>query len=141
VGPVVAHPAFSRAIWNTADVDVLGHKRWSQLWRNHLLARAESQALGLSEPTVLVVHHPADPHCADTVRRYQGLLTDPSLCQAIDVGTVVAILRHLVGAGTLDDQWLTTFEERYLRLDLSESTLSLPGFRYESEAKAAGLLG
>lgn len=38
------HGAFDAEVWTTSDTATLGDRRWSQLWRNHLLARAESAA-------------------------------------------------------------------------------------------------
>ncbi len=38
----VAHPAFASGGFATVDTALLGDPRWSQLWRNHLLALAEA---------------------------------------------------------------------------------------------------
>lgn len=34
----LAHSAFDPTVWRTTDTACLGDRRWSQLWRNHLLA-------------------------------------------------------------------------------------------------------
>jgi hypothetical protein len=114
-----AHAAYSREIWATDNPAEIGNPRWSQLFRNHLLAVAESAAHPqLGAPTVLVVHHPEDPHCDQNVLGYRQLLADRSAVQAVDLGRIAAALRSVVDTDS-DRQWLTDLEDRYLNLELS----------------------
>jgi hypothetical protein len=95
------HSAFDPAVWRVGDATVLGDLRWSQLWRNHLLALAETRRFEpLGSPQVMVVHHPNDPECVANVEGYRQLLNDPRGLCAIDLATIVAALRPAV-AGTL----------------------------------------
>lgn len=131
----VQHPVFAAGGWSTTDGEVLGDSRWSQLWRNHLLALAElTQHPEVGQPTVLVVHHPSDPHCATNVAGYQELLSDPNTCRAVDLGEIVAVLRPVVADQPEHHDWLERVEERYLRLDMSAPLISLNGRRYGPEA-------
>ncbi|MCC5952039.1 MAG: hypothetical protein JJU45_08075 [Acidimicrobiia bacterium] len=114
------HAAFDPADWTTKDPAVLGDRRWSQLWRNHLLARAEAKALTLGTTTVLVVHHPNDPHCATVVDDYRGLLRDPSAVRAADLQVVHDALVDAVTHDEAQAAWLDALRERYLDLALSE---------------------
>lgn len=133
----VQHSAFDTKVWNTTDTAALGSPRWSQLWRNHLLARAEAAQRSLGEPIVLVVHHPDDPHCATNVAGYQRLLCEPVGCRSVDIGTVIAAVREAAPSG---DEWIDRFTDRYLRLDLSDGLVTCPGFRYEADARSAGVV-
>jgi hypothetical protein len=117
--------AFTREIWATDAPGEIGNPKWSQLFRNHLLAVAECAAnpeLGI--PTVLVVHHPEDPHCDQNVLGYRQLLADQSTVQAVDLGRFAAALRTVVDMDS-DRQWLSDFEDRYLNLGLSAPLVDL----------------
>lgn len=121
----VGHAAFSTDVWTTSDTAVLGDRRWSQLWRNHLLARAEAATHpSLGEPTVLVVHHPDDPHCAGDVNEYRTLLCNDASCIGLDLGRILAALRGLIDANSPHAAWLDAFDDRYLRLNLSHLSTS-----------------
>jgi hypothetical protein len=122
--------AFSAGAWNTADAAQLGDRRWSQLWRDHLLA--VQHGLGkpeLGEPAVLVVHHPRDDHCVRSVDGYRKLLSNPESCQAIDLARIVEALRPMVATQPTHQKWLQRFEERYLWLELSEPLQGLSAAR------------
>lgn len=122
----VAHSAFDSAVWATSDVAVLGDARWSQLWRNHLLARAESAACGdVGLATVLVVHHRLDPHCKANVDEYRGLLHEPAAVRAVDLHSIAAALASVVAGNEHQERWLTDFSDRYLNLGLSERLVGL----------------
>ncbi len=130
--------------WNTTDPSVLGNRKWSQLWRNHLLAVAEHLRTighqcgnradgcrdahpggGSSWPKVMVVHHPLDAKCIAAVDGYRGLLAEPDDVVRVDLQGVVDSLRRLAGDDPRHCRWIDRLEERYLRLDLSEPLLRL----------------
>lgn len=120
------HPAFDPAVWTTTDPNVLGDKRWSQLWRNHLLARAATTTNpDLGTASVLVVHHPQDPHCADAVAGYRRLLTDPDTVQPVDLMEIRAALGELVEGDPDQEAWLADLYDRYLNLRLSDGLVGL----------------
>lgn len=125
-GAYVAHPAFDSGVWNTTDTATLGDRRWSQLWRNHLLARAESTAHPkLGPSTVLIVHHPLDPHCRTNVDGYRQLLQDPATVKAVDLGGIRDALSDLVKGDDYQGRWLTDLSDRYLNLRLSDPLVEL----------------
>ncbi|MFM8303197.1 MAG: PGN_0703 family putative restriction endonuclease, partial [Actinomycetota bacterium] len=132
-------PGFDPAVWTTADPGALGNLRWSQLWRNHLLARAESARRGFDEPTVLVVHHPQDLACVKTVNGYRQLLRDRDRCRSVDVATVLDAVRT-ASEPTGVPEWVEEFADRYLRFGLSAPLAKLHGMRYEGDARRAGLV-
>jgi hypothetical protein len=115
----IAHDAFTPGVWGTDDPALLGDLRWSQLFRNHLLAEAESRAFPeVGTPTVLVVHHPDDPHCLEIVNGYRSLLANPDAVRAVDLGVIAhALADHVTAA---DAEWLQDFRDRYLNLNLSK---------------------
>jgi hypothetical protein len=116
----IAHEAFTPGIWTTDDPVRLGNLRWSQLFRNHLLAEAESKAhRELGAPIVLVVHHPDDPKCAEAVDGYRALLVDPDVVLAVDIAAIADALARHASAPT-DAEWLQDFRDRYLNLNLSQ---------------------
>lgn len=122
----VAHSAFDPAVWTTVETPVLGDRRWSQLWRNHLLARAETHAHPEVGPaTVLVVHHPDDPHCQANVGGYRGLLATPDTVRAVDLRQIVDALADLVQGDVIQQRWLRDLEDRYLNLHLSDALVRL----------------
>lgn len=120
------HDAFSRSIWNTDDAEQLGDRRWSQLFRNHLLGVAETAAHQLGPVTLLVVHHPLDPKCAANVDEYRRLLVDPDGVRGVDLAEIADVLdRHVVSAA--DRSWLADLRDRYLNLELSDDLVGLGG--------------
>lgn len=135
----LASPGFDSAVWTTADPSTLGNLRWSQLWRNHLLARAESTRYRHGEPTVLVVHHPQDLACVKTVNGYRQLLRDRDRCRSVDIGTVLDAVR-MASEPTGVPSWVEDFADRYLRLGLSAQLTKLHGVRYEDDARRAGMV-
>jgi hypothetical protein len=125
--------------WNTTDPSVLGNRKWSQLWRNHLLAVAEHLRTighqcgnradgcrdahpggGSAGPKVMVVHHSLDAKCVGAVDGYRCPLAEPDDVVRVDLQGVVDSLRRLVGDDPRHSEWIDRLEERYLRLDLSE---------------------
>lgn len=112
-------------MWATDDPALLGDLRWSQLFRNHLLAQAESRVLPeVGEPIVLVVHHPGDPKCSEVVDGYRALLINPDPVRAVDIAVITDAL-----AGHVDEvddvRWLQDFRDRYLNLKLSQDLVGL----------------
>lgn len=131
--------------WTTDDPELLGDLRWSQLWRNHLLAVAEHlrsvdhrcgnrgggcrdphRGGGPDWPKAIVVHHPLDTKCIDAIDGYRSLLTDPDDVVGVDLRKVVDTLRRLVDGDPRQREWIDRLDERYLRLDLSEPLVGLP---------------
>lgn len=91
-----------------------------------MLARAESAACSEVGPaTVLVVHHPIDPHCKANVDAYRGLLHDPAVVRPIDLQSIAAALATVVSGSEHHERWLADFSDRYLNLALSESLVGL----------------
>ena len=128
-------PGFSLAVWNTSEPEVLGDLRFSQVWRNHMLAQAETKRLGVSHPpVVLVVHHPLDVACVGNVSKYRELLVDPESCRTVDVAAVVDGIKV---SGTSTAPWSPEFEARYLDLGLSKSLIDLHGRRYGSSDRGS----
>jgi hypothetical protein len=122
----LGHGAFARSIWATDEAEQLGDKRWSQLFRNHLLGAAETAARRLGPVTLLVVHHPLDPKCAGNVAGYRRLLVVPDAVRAVDLRAIADILeRHVTSSA--DRSWLGDFRDRYLNLELSDDLLGLRG--------------
>ena len=121
-----AHTAFDPEAWQTIETSVLGDPRWSQLWRNHLLARAETARDPLLGPaTVLVVHHPLDPHCAGNVDDYRELLTSPDTVKAVHLGTLADLLEPIVETSPANRGWLEDLRGRYIDLEASEPLVGL----------------
>jgi hypothetical protein len=117
----VAHPAFDPTVFVTDDVTTLGDRRWSQLWRNHMLALAESKREPrFGRPHVFVIHHPNDPHCAKNVSDYCELLAAPSSVKAVDLSRIQQTIGALVEGDTEQEEWVAALHDRYLDLDLSE---------------------
>ncbi len=117
----VAHPAFASGGFATVDTALLGDPRWSQLWRNHLLALAEADRYReLGEPHLLVVHHPLDPDCRANVSRYRQLLNDPTAIRTADLAVICAALAPLVESDHEHEAWAARLYDRYLDLGQSE---------------------
>ncbi|GIU86697.1 MAG: hypothetical protein KatS3mg009_1212 [Acidimicrobiia bacterium] len=123
----LSHTAFGTDVWATSDASRLGDPRWSQLWRNHLLARAEcARAPELGTATLMVVHHPGDPHCAANVDGYRALLHDPRAVRGVDLQAIVDTLRDCTAADDEHQQrWIRDLEDRYLDLRPSEGLIGL----------------
>jgi hypothetical protein len=118
------HAAFSPDVWDTTDTVLLGDLRWAQLWRNHLLGIAESNAEQLGPVTVLVVHHALDPSCAEAIDGYRQLLHDPEQVRPVDLGAFYAA----VSAATLseaDARWIDEVRIRYLDLHRSAPLVTI----------------
>lgn len=118
------HAAFVDDVWNTSDVVRLGDLRWAQLWRNHLLGLAESNAELLGPVSVLVVHHPLDPSCIQAVDGYRELLHHPDQVRRVDLGAFYAA----VSAAELtegDERWIDEFRIRYLDMHRSAPLLAI----------------
>ena len=120
----LGHAAFSRSIWATGDGEQLGDKRWSQLFRNHLLGVAETAAHHLGPIALLVVHHPLDPTCGANVDEYRRLLVDPDGVRGVDLAEITNVLERLV-ASEADRAWLAEIQDRYLNLQLSDELVGL----------------
>jgi len=102
-------------------VESLTDKRWNQLWRNHLLVESiretEPGALGCE----IVVHHPLDSRCTESIAGYAAHLVAPDEpLRALTLDIIVATWSDLVSTDT-DRQWLTDFADRYLNPELSGS--------------------
>lgn len=117
--------AFSTDVWTTSDTAELGDLRWAQLWRNHLLGRAESIAEQLGPVTVLVVYHPLDTKCAQAVDGYRELLHNPDQARPVDIGSFYAAVRS-TNLTEYDVKWIHEFRIRYLDLHLSAPLGAMP---------------
>ena len=109
------------SVWIDPMADSLTDKRWNQLWRNHLLVESIRQF----EPGVLgceiVVHHPSDSRCTESIAGYAAHLVAPDQSlRALTLDTIVATWSDLVSTEA-DRQWLADFADRYLNLELSGS--------------------
>jgi hypothetical protein len=115
-----------RAVGSKSDVWIdplhegLSDAAWNQLWRNHLLVEAVRQ----NEPELLgcqvVVHHPDDARCKVSIAEYSKHLADAAnSLRAITLRDIVDAWRPLV-KGTRHSAWLNDFEDRYLKLELSD---------------------
>lgn len=116
----VAHSAFDTAVWKTTDTSQLGNLQWSQLWRNHLLGRAESAAKNLGPVSMLVVHHPKDSACDENVTGYCALLHDNVKVMAVDLQRIHDILSTAAQGDPAQQRWLADLADRYLNLHLSD---------------------
>jgi hypothetical protein len=112
--------AFATDVWKTSDPTLLGDLRWSQLWRNHLLGRAESTDKNLGPVSMLVVHHPNDTACDANVAGYCDLLYDSKRVMAVDLQRIHDILTAAAGDSPTHVAWLADLADRYLNLRLSE---------------------
>lgn len=122
----VAHSAFDHpGVWTTRDTSVLGDLRWSQLWRNHLLARAESAVHNLGPASMLVVHHPEDSACDTNVAGYCKQIKASATVQAVDLGRIHLLLSELAAGDDKQQQWLADLADRYLNLRLSEGLVPI----------------
>ena len=95
--------------------------RWNQIFRNHLLVESIRQR----EPGLLgceiVVHHPYDSRCVATVAAYRILLSEPDdTFSSFTLADIITAWRPLV-ASTKHRQWLVDFDDRYMKLELSQS--------------------
>lgn len=122
----VQHPLYDSALWITEDLARLGDRRWSQLWRNHMLGSAESRRHGLGDVLVLVVHHPLDPHCSNNVEGYRSLVASPDRIRPIGLDRIVESLESAVERRPQARRWLDDLRDRYLDLTLSEPLTRLP---------------
>ena len=94
-------------VWRTTDTACLGDRRWSQLWRSHLLARAESNPHPELGPAILlVIHHPSDQHCRTNVDGYCRLLTSPETVQAIDLQQIRDVLADVIAGDDSQQRWV-----------------------------------
>lgn len=126
----LAHPLYRPDAFVTSDPAQLGDPRWSQLWRNHMLALAESaRSPDLGTPSLLVVHHGDDPHCQPNVAGYQELLSDRESVKAVDLATALNVLGEAVVGDTDQAAWVADMHDRYVNLDLSAPLLRLPRAR------------
>ena len=120
------HGAFDTTIWKTSDPVLLGDLRWSQLWRNHLLAVAHSANQDLGPASLLVVHHPADPDCDLNIAGYCEHLHDGHRVRGADLGLIHSILDEVIDPHDAEQrQWLGDLADRYLHLHLSEELTRL----------------
>ena len=108
------------SVWKDPDDPLHADVRWNQLWRNHLLV----ESLRQHEPGLLgcqiVVHHPFDCNCRDACAGYSDLLAQPdAVFRELPLDQIVRAWRPLLRRPK-DRRWLRDFEDRYLRLELSE---------------------
>jgi hypothetical protein len=109
--------------WRIEAWDALWGPSLNQLWRNHLLAEAM-----LAHPTseydegrFMLIYHPDDLEWAQLSTLYQQTLVNPNAYIEADLGRIHAA--WVVAAEWPEHQlWLKSFADRYLRLELSEST-------------------
>jgi hypothetical protein len=126
----LAHPLYRTDAFVTSDPAQLGDPKWSQLWRNHMLALAESaRNPELGTPSVLVVHHSDDPQCQPNVAGYQRLLSARESVKAVDLARTLSVLGDGVVGDTEQEAWVADMRDRYVNLDLSAPLLNLPRVR------------
>ncbi len=121
-----ARDLYDSSRWVTGDLEQLGDRRWSQLWRNHMLGLAESSRHALGDVYVFVVHHPLDPHCEANVEGYRSLVTVPDQVASLPLDRLVEAIVDVAGEDVETRQWLEDFQDRYLRLELSGPLHRLP---------------
>ena len=114
--------AKASTVWrDPQDLD-LADQRWNQLWRNQLLVEAMRQQRDAAPDlrgVAVVVHHPDDIRCHDTVAAYRRFLTSPGTSfLALPLDVIAAAWRPLV-SGSSYAPWLKDFEDRYINLFLS----------------------
>lgn len=107
--------------WVDGSSKDLAELRLNQLWRDHLLAvsmllQPDSR---FTEGHLMLVRHPLDKHCEETVRQYRELLKpdDDSFldCPLDKIAQVIS--SHAPGDQA---EWISEFNRRYLDLGLSE---------------------
>jgi hypothetical protein len=120
-----SHELYDSTAWSTNDVALLGDRRWSQLWRNHMLGLAESKRHGLGRVFVCVVYHPLDPHCRANIDGYRSLVAAPNQLLSAPLDELVEALQPHASGDLAARQWLDDVRDRYLNLSLSEPLLAL----------------
>ena len=107
-------------VWTDPEDLSLADTKWNQLWRNQLLVEAVRQQpdadAGLRALSV-VVHHPGDQRCRDSIDGYRRHLSPAGSATFLDLplDAIVEAWAPLV-SGTSHEGWLRDFEDRYLRL-------------------------
>jgi hypothetical protein len=112
------HPEF----WDASRLEHLNDARWSQLWRNHLLAvvLVDHPDPPYTSGRVAVVRHHLDDEGAVAVAAYKGLLHDPDVVSDLTLDRIVAAWRPLAETPQ-QAEWLDAFHERYVDLSASAS--------------------
>lgn len=115
--------AHASTVWASPASAELSDPEVNQLWRNQLLVEAIRQQPG-ADPNLLgisaVVHHPKDTRCPRDIARYRALLADEHSFFDLPLDVIVETWKPIVAA-TEHEPWLRDFEDRYLRLELSEA--------------------
>ena len=108
------------SVWLDPMADSLSDKRWNQIWRNHLLVESVRQSEPGLKGSEIVVHHPLDTRCAESIAGYVAHLAAPDeTFGALTLDTIVTTWTGLV-TSDIDRQWLADFSDRYVNLELSE---------------------
>lgn len=106
--------------WDDPDVNKLMSRKFNQLWRNHLLSWAvlTHREFSYSRGNLMIIYHPCDEKCADTLTEYRKLVNSGREILSFNLEEIVSTLRSLMSSQAAR-RWIDDFEARYLRLDLS----------------------
>lgn len=124
-----SHPGYGEftrrddSAWLKEFWDRLPEPAYNQLWRNQLLAEATKrlpEAPYGKHGTSILVHHPMDLPAAKVAAEYRDFLTDHTSFRVWRLDELVAAWSTLQLTPDQTD-WLEKFQDRYLRLELSES--------------------
>lgn len=123
------HPGYGEftrradSAWTKESWERLPEPAYNQLWRNHLLTEATKRLpespygrRGMS----ILVHHPSDKFAAKVAEEYREFLSDPVSFQVWRLDDLLATWSTLE-LSPAETDWLEKIQDRYLRLELSES--------------------
>lgn len=118
---VTEHPTspWPRSAWPS-----VANIRHNQLWRDHLLVESmlRHPASRYSSGQLALIRHPEDLTCAETVVGYRQLLQRDNTFIDLPLDRLIEAWRSVVSTDEINnDAWLTNLEERYLRLENSET--------------------
>lgn len=116
-GPLYRRWMGNGSPWREDSHDRVADVVHNQLWRDHLLvwSMLQQPRSPYREGRLVVVRHPGDEDCAQTIAGYRQLLRDDSTLQELPLSVLVEAWTPVVGPGS----WLDDFELRYLCLERS----------------------
>jgi hypothetical protein len=109
--------------WPASSLPGLQTKQVNQLWRNHLLAFAMVTLgkLPYSSGWFVLVYHPEDKDCVETIEAYKKQLRpDDETFINFSLDHIIDLWRNLVTRDE-DRKWIEDFKIRYLILEESEA--------------------
>ncbi|HUW17895.1 MAG TPA: hypothetical protein VMW16_01175 [Sedimentisphaerales bacterium] len=108
--------------WPKESWPYLADIKHNQLWRDHLLAVAMSWQSPYTCGFLMLVHHPEDKECIETVNNYKKLIKpDDQSFLDCPLDKLVCKMGSCLGdADASLESWLAEFRERYLDIYLSE---------------------